>query len=211
MHDAPKPPASSLVTVAVAFELALAGVGGIIGWLAGVPIAELIWPEPKVATAIGVGLLATVPMMPLLIVMLLCQWRPIAWLRRLVTRFVRQVFGAAKLWQLALVSVAAGLGEEVLFRGAIQPIAVGYTTPLVGILITSLLFGAVHAASWSYFWLATVVGAYLGLLAQWRGEILSAAIAHALYDLVALSCIAHGYFQRRRPLFSVGSQRSAGR
>jgi uncharacterized protein len=211
MNELRHPPPSSLVTVAVAFELALALLGWLVAWVAGVPLVALVWPVRNLAAAVAYGVLATIPLMPLLAAMLLCYWRPIAWLRRLVTRFVRQLFGRARLWQLALVSLAAGIGEEVLFRGALQSIAVDFTTPMLGIAIASVLFGAVHAASWSYFWLATLVGAYLGLLAEWRGEILSAAIAHALYDFVALTCIARGCFQRHRPLFSVACGSAEGR
>lgn len=203
MHQDRAHPITGLISLAIGFELALAVVGAGIAWLAKVPLGELVWPAPHAADAVAYGVLATVPLMPLLAALLLCRWRPIVWLRRLVNRFVRQVFGRASLGQLALVSLAAGIGEEVLFRGAIQPIAVGATSPIVGVIVASLLFGLVHAASWSYFWLATLVGAYLGALTLWRGEILSAAVAHALYDFVALTCVSRGYFQRQRSLFTL--------
>jgi membrane protease YdiL (CAAX protease family) len=211
MNDLRQASTPNLVAAAVVFELALAPVGGAIAWVADVPLASLLRPESGWVAAVGYGILATMPMVPLLVAMLMCQWRPIAWLRRLVSRFVQQLFGRAPLWQLAVVSLAAGFGEEVLFRGAIQPLAVSYTSPSLGVAIASLLFGLVHAASWTYFWLAAGVGAYLGILAQWRGEIVSAMVAHALYDFVALTLVARGYFQRHRPLFSVRSRLSDGR
>lgn len=195
----------------MAFELSLGAAGAAVAWGLNLPLVAAIWPVPALSVAVVWGVSATLPMIPVLVGMLFCQWRPIAWLRRLVTRFVRQGFGRASLWQLALVSVAAGLGEEILFRGALQPIAVAATSPVVGVVIVSLLFGLVHAASWSYFWLASLVGAYFGVLAYWRGEILSAAIAHALYDFIALTCIAKGYGVRHRPLFTIRSRSSAER
>ncbi|MFM7106551.1 MAG: CPBP family intramembrane glutamic endopeptidase, partial [Flavobacteriales bacterium] len=49
-----------------------------------------------------------------------------------------QLFGAFELnhSEMIYVSVCAGVGEEILFRGALQP--------LFGIIITSLLFVAIH-------------------------------------------------------------------
>src|SRR5690606_34715361 len=86
----------------------------------------------------------------------------------------------------AAIAVATGFGEEILFRGALQPLAIYWTSPLVGIVAVSLLFGAAHAATPTYFFFATLVSLYLGSLAYWSGEILSAGIAHALYDFLAI-------------------------
>lgn len=203
---------TSFVNLAIAFELSLAVVGGLLAWATGVPIAGVLRPAGGWPTAIAWGLMATVPLVPLLVVMLRCRWRPIAWLRRFVGRFIRQMLGGATWWQLLAVSLAAGIGEEVLFRGALQPLLVRYTTPLAGVVIASLLFGVVHAASWSYFALAAAVGAYFGGLVVWRGEIVSAIVAHAAYDFLALTVIARGWWTPKRPLFSVresGSSTSA--
>ncbi|MCO6046916.1 CPBP family intramembrane metalloprotease [Aeoliella sp. ICT_H6.2] len=202
---------SSFLGLAIAFELTLAVVGWLVAWLGGVPLASLMRPREDLAAALGWGAAATLPLLVMLVATLLCQWRPIAWLRRLVGRFVRLVFGQARWWQFAAVSIAAGVGEEVLFRGAIQPVAIAYAGHLfdptigmvLGLVIASLLFGMVHAASWSYFWLATLVGLYFGSLSLWREEILSAMIAHAAYDFLALTAISRGWFVRHRPLFSL--------
>jgi membrane protease YdiL (CAAX protease family) len=192
----------SLVWPVVAFELALAVVGAGIAWLGGVRPASWLPASGDALAAIGWGLAATVPMALVLVFLLVSPWRPLVRLRRIVNRFVRMIFYSAPWWQMAAVSIAAGVGEEVLFRGAIQPVAASFTTPVIGLVIASLLFGLVHAASWSYFLLATGVGFYLGALAMWRGEIVSATIAHALYDYIALTAVSKGWMVRQRPLFS---------
>lgn len=194
---------ASFVNLAIAFELSLAVVGALLAWATGVPLGALLRPAGGWTWAIAWGLLATLPLVPLLLAMLRCRWRPIAWLRRLVGRFVRQLLSGATWWQLLAVSLAAGIGEEVLFRGAIQPLLVRHTTPMVGLVIASLLFGAVHAASCTYFVLAALVGLYFGGLAMWREEIASAMVAHAAYDYLALTAIARGWLTPRRPLFEV--------
>lgn len=86
--------------------------------------------------------------------------------------------------QILVVSISAGVSEEILFRGAIQPI--------IGIWFTSILFIAVHGYirlnTWPklLFTLFTfLLSMVLGWLFMWFG-ILSAIIAHAVYDILVL-------------------------
>lgn len=86
--------------------------------------------------------------------------------------------------QIVQVSVIAGISEEILFRAAIQPI--------IGIWLTSLIFIGVHGyirfktlghATFTLFtFLLSVV---LGLLFIYYG-VISAMIAHAIYDIILL-------------------------
>ena len=86
----------------------------------------------------------------------------------------------------ALLSVAAGLGEELAYRG--------YAIPVLGTLmgvpaaaaLTSLVFGILHGYQGL---LGTVRTTLLGALLAWgflaSGSLLPAILAHALIDLVA--------------------------
>jgi uncharacterized protein len=85
------------------------------------------------------------------------------------------------------VSLSAGVGEELLFRGAIQP--------LIGIWLTSFIFIAIHgyfkfrsAGHILFGILMFSLSMMLGLLFEWVG-LLSAMTAHALYDLLLLSWV----------------------
>jgi uncharacterized protein len=40
--------------------------------------------------------------------------------------------------------------------------------------------------TWGYLWLATLIGAYLGGLYCWSGNLLVPIVAHAVYDFAAL-------------------------
>ncbi len=77
---------------------------------------------------------------------------------------------------IVLLGVAAGVAEEVLFRGALQP--------RFGLIATAFLFAAVHTqygitfASLEVF----VLGVGLGLLRQWSGT-LTCVLCHAGYDI----------------------------
>jgi hypothetical protein len=68
----------------------------------------------------------------------------------------------------------AGIPEEILFRGALQPI--------IGLLGASILFGLAHAVTRLYMVYAIIAGLLLGLLAQWRGDIWASTAAHFAYD-----------------------------
>ncbi|RME16953.1 MAG: CPBP family intramembrane metalloprotease [Bdellovibrio sp.] len=91
----------------------------------------------------------------------------------LLNFFSNQPFGA-----LLLLSCVAGLSEEWLFRGVLLP--------KWGLLLSSLLFGLVHALTWSYFFLATFIGLLLGLTYQSTHCLYWVMFLHALYDFLVL-------------------------
>ena len=83
------------------------------------------------------------------------------------------------------VSLCAGVGEELFFRGGLQP--------LLGIWLTAILFVAIHGYLNPFSWAISLHGlampgmiAALGYLTEWSG-ILTAMTAHALIDVVLLS------------------------
>jgi membrane protease YdiL (CAAX protease family) len=102
----------------------------------------------------------------------------------------RRLLGRLTLGEICVVAVASGIGEEVLFRGALQPI--------LGYVPASLLFGLVHTGPGRHFRLWTVfaliVGFLFGAVFEWRQSLLSVITAHALVNGVNLHRIS------RRPL-----------
>jgi hypothetical protein len=99
--------------------------------------------------------------------------------------------------EILLLSAAAGLGEEVLFRGLIQS--------WLGFWLTSLLFGLIHALTPAYFVLGTLFGMAFGWLALATGNLLAPICAHAVYDAVAF----YRYRQRLREEGGAGSAEEA--
>ena len=57
---------------------------------------------------------------------------------------------------------------------------------IVALVLASGLFGACHLLTWTYAILAALIGAYLGLLWIWTGNLLTPMITHAVYDFAAL-------------------------
>ena len=90
---------------------------------------------------------------------------------------------SASIVVLALLSSA---GEELLFRGVLQTLIGRWTTPIVGLVVASFLFGLAHALSKVYFLLATVIGFFLGWMAWYYHDLAAPIVAHAMYDFVAL-------------------------
>ena len=88
------------------------------------------------------------------------------------------------LFDKVQISLFAGAGEEILFRGTIQP--------LIGIWLTSVLFIAIHgyisiksAGHILFTVLLLGLSVMLGFLFELSG-IVAAMTAHAVYDLVML-------------------------
>jgi len=83
-----------------------------------------------------------------------------------------------RVWQIFVLSLAAGVGEEFLFRGTIQE--------LFGITFASVLFGVAHALTWFYALVAGLMGSYFGVLYLKTDSIWGPVIVHALYDFCAI-------------------------
>ena len=104
--------------------------------------------------------------------------------------------------ELAWLSLAAGVGEEVLFRGfllsALQthsiPRPVGGWLPLI---LSSVLFGLAHFVSWTYLGLGDWCRLYLGWLMIATGSLWVPVTTHAVYDFVALWWLCRDFKKKR--------------
>ncbi len=97
------------------------------------------------------------------------------------------LFHGLSPWGAVVIGAAAGIGEEWLFRGILQP--------LVGLTAASLLFGAAHVGSVRMLpfgvW-AAVMGLVMGSLAMVTGGLTAPMVAHGVYDMLALEYIRRG-------------------
>ncbi|GAB5548658.1 MAG: hypothetical protein SangKO_084180 [Sandaracinaceae bacterium] len=174
-----------LSTVAVYATLTVIGVG----WAAfrGRP-QVLLYPEPWIAldapwrhlaSLAGGALVAGITLG------LTRLWvRRFRWARRLHVSF-REVLGALDRRTVLGVALASGIGEEVFFRGALQP-SLGY-------VLTAILFGVVHVAPrkdlWPWTLWALVMGFVLGGLHAATGSLLGPIVAHVWINYANLGFI----------------------
>lgn len=112
-------------------------------------------------------------------------------IRKLSEELAPHLVDVARRRDLVLISVFSGVGEEAFFRGALQPV--------LGITLTSILFGALHIGPDRRYllWTLWAVGAgfLFGFLYEWTGGLLAPMSAHVLHNAATLLLWKHS---RRR-------------
>ncbi len=125
-------------------------------------------------------------------------------LRQTVSDLLGRSLATCRWYDLLALAVLAGLGEEVLFRGALQP-WLSQWHPLGGVIVVNLLFGLAHALSIKCFLFAFIVGMYFSWLYTGipsvhpgfdNDNLLRPVVAHAVYDYIAFLVVVRDY----RPL-----------
>ena len=177
-------------TVAFLFELGLVLVAALVGYMtSGTPFPfELKLNDYQwVLRGFGYGVLATLPPAIFAFFATSSIGLRLGAMRRMYDR-VKSLIGTSLVqlsaWEILLLAASAGVGEEILFRGVLQP--------TLGIVTTSVLFGMLHWLSTTYFVLASLMGFYCGWLFGVTGDNLLAPITvHWLYDAVALFLFQH--------------------
>ncbi len=134
------------------------------------PLTERLVPEPA---ALALGALAGALL-----------WGTIPFLlrspemRRVWDRVLLPFSGGLGTRDIVAIALLSGVTEELFFRGVLLP--------ELGLVLSSLCFGALHALCTAYFVWATLVGAGLGALALATGSLATPIAAHAIYNFGAL-------------------------
>ena len=91
--------------------------------------------------------------------------------------------------EIILISFCAGVGEEILFRGAIQP--------MLGVWLTSIIFVALHGYLNPANWRISIYGIFMTFIIAGLGYftiefgIISAMAAHMMIDVVLLYLLSY--------------------
>ena len=144
-------------------------------WLRDLPLTALLVPTvPNVVTGVVAGALlwSTIP---------LVLRAPS--MRRVWNQVLLPFSGTLGPRDVAVIAALSGITEELFFRGVLMP--------EIGIVLSSLGFGALHALCAVYFAWATLVGAGFGALALAGGSLVTPIVAHATYNLGALLWLRH--------------------
>lgn len=182
-------PRGRLIALAVVTEGALAVAAWAAAWMFNL---TMMWGKPSRDLAIG-----TVAAVVLAAVNYTILTRaPSGWIvdgmRAVYHEVLVPVFGTLDLPGIVIIGIAAGLGEEWLFRGVLQP--------LVGLLVASVLFGLAHMGGrhmLAFAIWASVMGAALGGLAIVTGGLIAPMVAHGLYDMLALAHLRRSAHEQR--------------
>jgi membrane protease YdiL (CAAX protease family) len=89
-----------------------------------------------------------------------------------------QEFRGLSMFTIVLVTLLSGFCEEVFFRGAMQPV--------LGIWITSLLFGLGHITSWQRALITGFFGLLMGAAALYFGNLWVPIMAHMTNNFIQL-------------------------
>lgn len=186
----PAEPHRNMGPIAFGFEMTMGIVALAVGWLVAYsPLQNLHvtdLPGPELALDVGWGLLATVPLLLVLLADRLLPIESLTDMRMVIESVVVPMFRRLTIWEFALVSGAAGFGEELLFRGLLQDGLSHWGGVAFGLIASNVIFGLLHWLNTGYAILAGITGIYLGLVYLMTGNLLPVMIAHGLYDFIAL-------------------------
>jgi uncharacterized protein len=183
-------PSSRLLPLAVVGEGGLAIVGGVWLYAAGQPVRlGATWIAVGAGAAVALGLAVV-------------QWwlqqraprvGPVDAMRELQQTIFEPLFAPLSTAEIVAISALAGIGEEILFRGAVQA--------SFGWPIASMAFGACHLGLSRRGWVlgvwAALAGVVLAGLAIATDGLLAPIVAHAGYDLAAFVWIRRQARARR--------------
>jgi uncharacterized protein len=171
-------------------ELSLLFVGGMLAFLIGQPLfGDLQWRLRD----LWLGIFASLPLLALFFWLLHSSLPAFKRIHEFLEVHVRTVFEPWTIWQMVVISLLAGLCEEVFFRSVLQGGLARHVGAIPALVAASVIFGCFHLVTKTYAVIATLIGAYLGVLWLVAGNLLAPISAHAVYDFVALV-----YFLRAR-------------
>jgi membrane protease YdiL (CAAX protease family) len=174
------------------FEASLALVAVFLGWIAGIdPFENLYFSE----AAIAYGLIGTAPLFLMFLALEQMQGESVVKIRKLLLQTLGPGLHRYHWTDLLILAAIAGIAEELLFRGVIQPWMESSWGMAAGLIGSNLIFGLVHAVTPLYAVLAAFVGIYLGLSLDYGGDrnLLTPVIIHGLYDFLAFVALMRVY------------------
>jgi len=175
-----------LIAMAVTAIIFL-GISKLWVYLTGIPMVPLYWNIEHGAIGLGIGL--GVALLSSLIYEIWESYRIAA------QEYLDMVLNPLEAVDLIWLGLLPGLSEEMLFRGVALS-ALGMNG--IALIITSVVFGALHKASakhLSYTVWAIAVGMMLGAITMYTGNLLSAIVAHIVTN--SLSGVIWKYKQSK--------------
>ena len=174
------------------FESSLILVAIFLGWFAEINPFEFILFNEKVLIN---GVMGTLPLCIIFLALNQISAESLQKIRQVLQDTLGPSLARHHWTDLFVLAAIAGISEEILFRGVIQPWLENSWGLMAGLLISSLIFGLIHAVTFLYFIMATAVSIYLGLYLDYDNtrNLLTPIIIHGLYDFFAFVVIVRAY------------------
>ncbi len=204
-----RPARDVIIIFAVFFEAGLAPFSLILGWFLGhPPLGGFVWNPGDVLW----GVAAAFPLIAMFLTILIWPIGPLARAKQFCDREVAPMFENSTWSDLAMLSLSAGVGEEMLFRGVLQPAFTHGMGLTWGLVLASVLFGLLHPISLSYIAIAAALGFYFGAVRIINGNLLAVMVTHSLFDFAALAyLIRFQHWDEGPPSTDSAHPRSPGR
>ena len=180
-------PGHDLVIILGVFaEGGLAPLAVLLGWaMSRTPLQQFSWD----AGAALLGVAAAAPPLLAMLALLRYPFGPFVRVKRFFEEELLPLLNNCRWDDLVLIAVATGVGEEMLFRGLCLPILAEEVGPSWAVVLTSVVFGALHPISIPYFYVTFALGAYLGMVCLLSGNLLAAMTCHGAYNFLLLACL----------------------
>lgn len=182
---------SQFLIGAAVLEGILLATAFLLGWLMSFsPTQDLSWNP----TDLGLGLLATVPLLLVLLAMFILPGSGIQGIREFMRDTLGPLLARCRVIDLFFLAVLAGLCEEVLFRGFLFGWISQYNRTFA-VMICNLIFGMAHCVTPLYGFLAAMAGLYLTALVAVdpSPNLLIPITTHTVYDFIAFLVVVHDY------------------
>lgn len=168
---------------AVAFEGSLIALSIALGWGLGIPVwQDFNWDRSVIVGSIAI----TAPLLGMFFLSYHSRIKPLTRIKSILEEQFKPYFRECNLAQLLIMCLLAGFGEEMLFRGVLQPFFGMFMPIWLAILLASICFGLAHALTLTYFFLACGAGIYFGVFFEYFGNLTEISLAHGLYDFLVI-------------------------
>ncbi len=178
-------PGHDLVIILGVFaEGGMAPLAVLLGWfLSRSPLQEFSW-DPGAAL---LGMAAALPPLAAMLTLLRHPFGRFVPVKRFFEDELLPLLNNSRWEDLVLIAIAAGVGEEMLFRGLFQSILMDVLGTWSGVVLSSVLFAALHPISIPYFHVMFALGFYLGTLRALSENLLTTMTCHGTYLFLLLA------------------------
>lgn len=202
-----KQPSMSLEAMVI-FEFGLAALALLIGWMVRFDPLQSIerGPDALLGNVLDLAIGAALAVPVLAFFVSLDRWA--GELMKPIQKVLFETIVPAMVqggWPgRAVVSLGAGVGEEILFRGLVQDGLSNVWGVIPALIFASVLFGVVHWVNITYFIFATGIGLALGLVFLWTDGLVAPIAMHAVYDFLALDRLVKDHESDKQTQEAIG-------
>jgi len=139
--------------------------------------------------------MATIPMFILFLLFYQYPVGPLYPIRKNLLDIMGPLLSSCRWYELLSLAAVAGISEEILFRGVLQPWMEAGLGVSAGLILSNVIFGLLHWITATYALIAGLIGLYLAYMMDVSEprNLLTPIVVHGLYDYLAFVFVAAAY------------------